>query len=140
MGDMADVVGVADRPCGWYFLMLGSTIMYHCGNLIARTHGPSAQIDGHHIDIRGVSGLKVEKLDGMLKVVVLKPNDVYCWVAVQIDSNDLGDWDKTADSVAKEMLKVCVSLRDELRDAESVREVAGWVKRCWKCVWACGMS
>ena len=71
------------------------------------------QIEGHHIDVRGVSGLKVEKLDGMLKDVVQKPNTVYCCVVVQICSSDLGDRDKTADSAAKEMLKMCVRLRDE---------------------------
>ena len=38
---------------------------------------------------------------------------MYCCVTVQIGSNDLGDRDKTADSIAKEMLKVCVRLRDE---------------------------
>ena len=74
---------------------------------------PSVQIDGHHIDVRGVSGLKVEELDGMLKDVVPRPNAVYCCVAVQIGSNDLGDRDKTADSVAKEMLKVCAWLQDK---------------------------
>ena len=113
MADMADVVGVAGRPCGWRILMLGSSYMYHCGNLTARTHGPSVQIDGHHINVTSVNGLKVEKSDGMLKDVVPKPNAVYCCVTVQIGSNDLGDRDKTADSVAKEMLKVCAWLQDK---------------------------
>ena len=86
---MADVVGIAGRTCGWCILMLGSSYMNHCGKWIAHMHGPNVQIDGHHIDVRGVSGLKVEKLDGMLKDVVPKPNAVYCCVTVQIGSNDL---------------------------------------------------
>ena len=43
-----------------------------------------------------------------------KPNAVYCCVAEKISSNDLSDRDKTADSVAKEIKKVCVRLRDEV--------------------------
>ena len=69
---MADVVGVAGRPCGWRILMLGSSYMNDCGKWIARTYGPNVQIDGHHIDVRGVSGLKVKKLNDMLKDVVPK--------------------------------------------------------------------